>query len=70
MATRHNLETLLTEDDYARLVKRSVKTVRKDRLFGRGPKFLKLGRSVRYRPEDIARYLAACPSGGDETESE
>jgi hypothetical protein len=65
MPIRDNLE-LLTETEYAGLVKRSVKTIRKDRLFGRGPRFLKLGRSVRYKPSDIAMYLDSCPTGGSD----
>lgn len=31
-------------------------TVRSWRLKGTGPKFLKMGRAVRYRPEDVQEY--------------
>ena len=37
----------------------SASTLRKLRLTGRGPKFLKLGRSVRYRETDIEAWLEA-----------
>jgi predicted DNA-binding transcriptional regulator AlpA len=31
-------------------------TVRSWRLKGTGPRFLKMGRAVRYRPEDVEEY--------------
>ncbi|WP_431189983.1 helix-turn-helix domain-containing protein [Desulfurivibrio dismutans] len=30
------------------------------RVQGRGPAFLKIGRAVRYRAEDLDRFLAGC----------
>jgi hypothetical protein len=61
------LENLLTDQDLARILHRKLKTVRKDRQLGKGPRFIKVGRSVRYRPSDVAAYLDLCPSGGQET---
>jgi len=52
-----SLETLLTEQDYARIIKRSVASIRRDRAIGSGCPYLKLGALVRYRPEDIKAYL-------------
>lgn len=52
------LQTLTTEEA-ARLVGLSRKTLEAKRLTGEGPRFLKLGRSVRYRREDIDAWLAA-----------
>jgi hypothetical protein len=51
------LETLLTEQEYARITKRSVASVRRDRLLKQGCPYVKLGALVRYRPEDIRAYL-------------
>jgi hypothetical protein len=59
-----DLERLLTEVDLAQMLKRAVKTIRKDRLLGRGPRFIRVGRLVRYRPRDIVDYLNACAGGG------
>ena len=60
------LEDLLTDEDLARLFRRKLKTVRKDRLFGRGPKFIKIGRSVRYLPKDVAAFLEERSDGSPE----
>jgi predicted DNA-binding transcriptional regulator AlpA len=37
-------------------------SLQKARLTGDGPPFLKIGRLVRYRPEDVAAWLAAFPA--------
>lgn len=51
------LETLLTEHEYARITKRSVASVRRDRLLSQGCPYVKLGALVRYRPEDVRTHL-------------
>lgn len=51
------LETLLTEHEYARVIKRSVASVRRDRLLKQGCPYVKLGALVRYRPKDVAEHL-------------
>ena len=51
------LETLLTEQEYARLTKRSVASVRRDRLLRQGCAYVKLGALVRYRPEDVRAHI-------------
>jgi predicted DNA-binding transcriptional regulator AlpA len=66
MATTNNtLETLLNEYDVARITGLSVASVRRWRLVRQGPKYLKLGAAVRYRPEDISAWLESRPSGGE-----
>jgi predicted DNA-binding transcriptional regulator AlpA len=50
-------EQFMTEREVAQLLNRSVKTLRNDRSLGRGPKFVKLGRAVRYRPSDVLEYV-------------
>ena len=53
------MQPLLTQDEAAELLKLSVRTVERLRVSGRGPKFLKILRSVRYRPADVEAWLAA-----------
>jgi hypothetical protein len=52
-----DLEPLLTEREYARITKRSVASVRRDRLLRQGCPYVKLGALVRYRPEDVRAHL-------------
>jgi predicted DNA-binding transcriptional regulator AlpA len=58
------LAELLNEHDIARITGLSVASVRRWRLFRQGPKYLKLGAAVRYRPEDLQAYLNTRPTGG------
>ena len=51
------LEPLLSTSDVARITGRSVSTLEKDRLFGTGPAFVKIGRLVKYRPCDLREWL-------------
>jgi predicted DNA-binding transcriptional regulator AlpA len=64
MATTNTLEELLTEHDVARITGLSVASVRRWRLFKRGPKYMKIGASVRYRAEDVRVWLETRPTGG------
>ena len=50
-------ETLLTETELATLTKKSVHTLRGQRMRGNGIPFLKLGANVRYRMADVQRYF-------------
>ena len=66
MATANNsIETLLNEHDVARITGLSVASVRRWRLLRQGPKYLKIGAAVRYKPEDVAAWLEARPAGGE-----
>jgi predicted DNA-binding transcriptional regulator AlpA len=66
MTTANNvLETLLNEYDVARITGLSVASVRRWRLLRQGPKYLKIGAAVRYKPEDISAWLASRPTGGE-----
>ena len=55
MATQNNtaLEALLTEHEVGELLKVSVATIRRRRLFRQHPAWVKLGSSVRYKPDAI-----------------
>lgn len=49
---------VLTEIEAAPRVGLAVSTLQKLRVTGGGPRFLKLGRSVRYRSQDLEEFLA------------
>ena len=53
------IEALLTEQEVAKLLKVSVATIRRRRLFRQAPEYLKIGASVRYRREAIQRLIEA-----------
>jgi predicted DNA-binding transcriptional regulator AlpA len=58
-------ESLLDEKDVATFLHVSLGTVRRWRLFRKGPKYIKVSdASVRYRPADVDAYLASRPCGG------
>jgi predicted DNA-binding transcriptional regulator AlpA len=63
-ATSNPLQQLLTERDVARITGLSVASVRRWRLLRQGPKYLKIGAAVRYKPGDISAWLESRPSGG------
>ena len=52
-------ESLITEDEAASLLRVSLTTVRRWRREGRGPVYRKMGRSVRYRRDDLADFVAS-----------
>lgn len=58
---------LLDEHDVARITGMSVASVRRWRLRRVGPKYLKIGAAVRYRPDDVAAWIDSRPAGGGET---
>ena len=49
---------LLTVGEAADLLKISKSSLDKWRVWGRGPRFIKVERRVRYRPADLAAYIA------------
>jgi predicted DNA-binding transcriptional regulator AlpA len=53
----HEIETLLTENEVAELLNISVATIRRRRLFRQPPEWVKIGASVRYRPEAVQRLI-------------
>lgn len=64
-AVHKAIENLLNEHDVARITGLSVASVRRWRLLRQGPKYLKIGAAVRYRPEDLAAWLKSRPTGGE-----
>jgi predicted DNA-binding transcriptional regulator AlpA len=59
-------EHLLRDTAVSRMLDISVATLRQWRFQKRGPRFVKFGAAVRYRPEDIAAWLDRRPVGGEE----
>ena len=53
------MNIFLTPDDAAQLLHRSVRSLERDRQQGVGPRFVKLGRHVRYRLDDIEAWACA-----------
>ena len=51
--------TLLTEAEAAEFLTVSTGSLRAWRGSGTGPRYLKIGAAVRYRPADLDRYLEA-----------
>jgi predicted DNA-binding transcriptional regulator AlpA len=57
-------QALLNEYDVASLTGMSVASVRRWRLLGQGPRYLKINSAVRYRPKDVSAWLGSRPTGG------
>lgn len=53
------LTMLLTEDEVAALLQVTVKALQGWRYRGGGPRFVKVGRCVRYRREDLQGFVQA-----------
>ena len=58
------LDSLLSDYDLAQLTGFSVHTIRRWRLLKQGPRYIKIGSSVRYRPEDVTSWLESGPTSG------
>ena len=58
------MQIFLTEKDVAEQIKVSLASLRRWRLLQRGPRFVKVGSLVRYRPEDLEQWLETLPAGG------
>lgn len=52
-----SIQDLITEADYAALRRVSVRTVQRERMLRSGPPFIKLGKSIFYRPASIEAWL-------------
>lgn len=67
-AVHNTFEDLLDEHDLARMTKRSVASVRRDRLLGKNCPFIKIGNSVRYLRSDVEDWLRSLPRRGGQQE--
>ena len=52
------MKPLLDEEAAALLVGMTVSTLQKKRVAGNGPRYVKMGRIVRYRPDDLESFVA------------
>jgi excisionase family DNA binding protein len=50
--------TLLTQRQAAAVLGLSERTLERMRVAGNGPRFVRMGRSIRYRPADIESWVA------------
>jgi excisionase family DNA binding protein len=48
---------LLTEQEAADLLNVNIMTLRRLRYKGKGPKYIKVGRLLRYDPEDLDEFI-------------
>jgi hypothetical protein len=56
---------ILDENDLVEMgVASNVNTIRGWRAQGRGPRFVRLGRLVKYRLSDVEEFLNSLPTGG------
>ena len=53
---------LLSEEAVSARIGRAVKTLQKDRVYGRGIPFVKVFRKVFYRESDVESYIATLPT--------
>jgi predicted DNA-binding transcriptional regulator AlpA len=51
------MEKLLSTEEVAEILGRPARTLRQWRYLGRGPRFVKIGLTVRYRPRDVERWI-------------
>jgi len=59
------IENLLDEKDVARITKRSVASVRRDRFLRKNCPFVRIGKSIRYRPSDVEAWLRSLAKDGE-----
>jgi predicted DNA-binding transcriptional regulator AlpA len=55
---------LFTERQAAHYLVRSVSALRRARKNGTGPKFVKIGRSIRYLRDELNAYILECQTAG------
>jgi len=55
-----NSPKYLTEKDVSEITGFALQTLRNHRHFSKGIPYLKINRSIRYRPEDIEAYMERC----------
>lgn len=65
-----NTDKLLTQKEVKEIIGLADSTLEQWRLKGKGPKFIKLGRLVRYRLSDIDAYISGLPGFSSTTEAD
>jgi excisionase family DNA binding protein len=64
------MQNFLTEKEVAQQISVSLASLRRWRLMRRGPRFVKVGSLVRYRPEDLEQWMASLPAGGTDPQQQ
>ena len=59
------MESLLNEIQLSEKIHVSLACLRRWRLRGEGPQYVKVGPLVRYRPEAVEQWVDALPTGGN-----
>lgn len=59
MIGEKSVAALVDEAEAGRILGLSVKTLRRWRWAGQGPRFVKLGSAVRYHPADLEAFIEA-----------
>jgi predicted DNA-binding transcriptional regulator AlpA len=59
------MDSLLNETQVSERLQVSLACLRKWRLLGQGPQYLKVGPLVRYRPEAVEQWVEQLPTGGN-----
>jgi hypothetical protein len=54
------MEPVQSEDDAAKALNVSVRTLQRWRVEGRGPRFVKMGKKVGYTAADLHAYVDGC----------
>jgi predicted DNA-binding transcriptional regulator AlpA len=65
-----NTDKLLTQKEVKEITGLADSTLEQWRLKGKGPKFIKLGRLVRYRLSDIDTYISGLQGFSSTTEAD
>lgn len=61
---------LLRQKEYCELTGKAESTAEQDRLYGRGAPFIRMGRSIRYRLDDVVAWLESLPRYNSTTEAD
>jgi hypothetical protein len=56
--TVNKKDFLLTEQEVAAILRRSVSAMRKDRYDSRGVPWIKMGHAIRYRQSDVQKFIS------------
>jgi predicted DNA-binding transcriptional regulator AlpA len=70
LTTPMQMQPLLTTRAAAELLCLDQRTLERFRIAGTGPRFVKMGKSIRYRPSDLETWLAAKTHSSTSSSSE
>ena len=61
-----DLPVLMTTAEVAAFIRASKQSLDQDRYLGRGLPYVRIGRKIRYRREEVLKYLDANTFGGND----